>query len=253
VSGQGFAYLREHGVTVEIGLGETSARRVNQPFFTLIREGRPFVTLKAATSADGSIAEAPGRRTHLTSPAAQRHAHRVRAEVDAIGVGVGTILTDDPLLTARGAYRVRPLTRVVFDRRLRTPPEARLLSTVEAGPVIIVTTAAGVAHEDVRRQLVSRGAEIVVAPGSTLTSALGCLGQRGVSSLLLEGGAAIHQAAWDEGLADFVQLYVTRHTLGSAGLRFLNGRPFSAADLFDARVEPLGPDVLIEGYVHGPR
>ena len=84
-----------------------------------MREGRPFVILKAATSLDGRIAEAPGRRTALTSAAANRHAQSVRAEVDAIGVGSGTMLVDDPLLTARGAYRERPLTRVIFDRRLR--------------------------------------------------------------------------------------------------------------------------------------
>jgi diaminohydroxyphosphoribosylaminopyrimidine deaminase / 5-amino-6-(5-phosphoribosylamino)uracil reductase len=176
----------------------------------------------------------------------------VRAEIDAIGVGVGTVLADDPLLTARGAYRIRPLTRVIFDRSLRTPPDARLLSTRDAGPVIIVTTALAASRADVRGLLEARGVDIVVAPDSTLRAALGCLGERHICSLLLEGGAAIHQAAWDEGLADFVRLYVTPHTLGSSGLRFLNGRPFSSAGLFDARVEPLGPDVLIEGYVHGP-
>ena len=106
-----------------------------------MREGRPFVILKAAISVDGCLAEAPGRRTPLTSAPANRHAHRVRAEVDAIAVGVGTILVDDPLLTARGVYRELPFTRVVFDRSLRTPPEAQVLSTRAAGPVIIVTTA----------------------------------------------------------------------------------------------------------------
>jgi diaminohydroxyphosphoribosylaminopyrimidine deaminase/5-amino-6-(5-phosphoribosylamino)uracil reductase len=80
-----------------------------------------------------------------------------------------------------------------------------------------------------------------------------CLGERDVGSLLLEGGAAIHQAAWDEGVADFVRLYVTPHEIGPAGVKFLNGRPFSSSGLHEARTEPLGPDVLIEGYVHGPR
>jgi diaminohydroxyphosphoribosylaminopyrimidine deaminase/5-amino-6-(5-phosphoribosylamino)uracil reductase len=177
----------------------------------------------------------------------------VRAEVDAIGVGVGTILADDPLLTARGAYRVRPLTRVVFDRSLRTPPAARLLSTRDAGPVIIVTTAPGAERTGARRTLEARGAEIVVAPDRTLRAALERLGERDICSLLLEGGAQIHEAAWDEGLADFVRLYVAPRAIGPQGLRFLNGRPFSSADLFAARVEPLGPDLLIEGYVHGPR
>jgi diaminohydroxyphosphoribosylaminopyrimidine deaminase/5-amino-6-(5-phosphoribosylamino)uracil reductase len=208
--------------------------------------------LKAAMSFDGCIAESPGRRTSLTSEAANRHAQRVRAEVDAIGVGSGTVLTDDPLLTPRGPYRERPLTRVIFDRRLRTPAEARVLSTREAGPVIIVTTAAGAARTDARSRLEAAGAEILIAPDGTLRAALVCLGQRVIGSLLLEGGAGLHGAAWDEGLADFVRLYVTPHIVGSGGLRFLDGRLFSAKDLFDPRIEPLGPDVLIEGYVHGP-
>lgn len=253
VRGRGFAYLNGHGVSVEVGVGANMATGLNQPFFTLTRERRPFVVLKAATSLDGCIAEAPGRRTALTSAVANRHAQRVRAEVDAIGVGSGTILADDPLLTARGPYRERPLTRVVFDRRLRTPPDARVLSTREAGPVIIVTTAAGAARAEVRSRLEAAGADIEIAADGTFRAALACLGARVVGSLLLEGGASLHRAAWDEGLADFVRLYVTPHVAGPGGLRFLEGRPFSSAGLFEARIEPLGPDVLIEGYVHGPR
>ena len=253
VRGRGFAYLKAHGVDVEVGVGAATATYLNQPFFTLTRERRPFVVLKAATSLDGCIAEAPGRRTALTSDAANRHAQRVRAEVDAIGVGSGTILADDPLLTARGPYRERPLARVIFDRRLRTPPDARVLSTREAGPVIIVTTAAGAARASLRSRLEAAGADIDIAPDSTLRAALTCLGQRVIGSLLLEGGGSLHKAAWDEGLADFVRLYVTPHVVGPGGLRFLDGRPFSSAGLHEPRIEPLGPDVLIEGYVHGPR
>ena len=105
------------------------AERLNAPFFTVMRRRRPFVTMKVALSRDG-LRRRPGRaRTQLTGAAANRLIHRERAEVDAIGVGSGTVLADDPLLTARGAYRTRPLTRVVFDRSLRTPPAARLLST----------------------------------------------------------------------------------------------------------------------------
>jgi diaminohydroxyphosphoribosylaminopyrimidine deaminase/5-amino-6-(5-phosphoribosylamino)uracil reductase len=217
-----------------------------------MRERRPFVILKVATSLDGRIAAAPGQRTNLTSPAANRHAHLARAEVDAIGVGVGTIRIDDPLLTARGVHRERPLTRVVFDRRMRTPATARLLSTREAGPVMIVTTAAGVARADDRRRLEDRGAEIAVARDGTFRAALELLAEREVGSLLLEGGAALHQAAWDDDLVDFVRLYVTPGLLGPGGVGFLNGRRFATGDLIERRVETLGPDVLIEGYVHRP-
>ena len=251
VCGRGFAYLRARGVRVEVGLGARAALALNQPFFTLVREGRPFIVLKAATSADGRIAAAPGQRTQLSSEAANRHAHGVRAEVDAIGVGVGTVLSDDPLLTARDVYREQPLTRVVFDRTLRTPLDARVLSTRSAGPVIIVTTPEGAARADARRQLESRGAEIEIASDRSLRRAVERLGARGIGSLLLEGGAAVHAAAWDEGLVDYVRLYVTPHMLGATGVALLDGRTFSSAELLDRRVEPIGPDVMIEGYVHG--
>jgi diaminohydroxyphosphoribosylaminopyrimidine deaminase/5-amino-6-(5-phosphoribosylamino)uracil reductase len=253
VHGRGFEYLRAHGVAVDIGLGAEMSIALNRPFFTLMRHGRPFVTLKAATSLDGRIAAAAGRRTFLTSEPANRHAHRLRAEVDAIGVGSGTILADNPDLTARGAYRVRPLTRVIFDRRLRTPPEARVFSTAEAGPVIIVTTAATASTAHLRKSLEARGATIEVAADATFAGALRCLAARNVGSLLLEGGAAVHEAAWDERVVDYVRLYVTPHVLGDGAVALLAGRTFSTTDLSERRISTLGPDVLIEGYVHGSR
>lgn len=253
VSGHGFAYLRTHGVHVDIGVGAAAAILMNQPFFMLMREGRPFVILKAATSVDGRIAARAGERTMLTSAAANRHAQRVRAEVDAIGIGSGTLLVDDPLLTARGAYREQPLTRVIFDRRLRTPPTARVLSTGGVGPVIIMTSGQAALRDDVRTPLEDRGAQIEVAADPTFGAALKRLGERGIGSLLLEGGAVLHAAAWDEGLVDFMRLYVTPHVLGAEGVPLLDGRTFASDALIDRRVERLGADMLLEGYVHGPR
>ena len=252
VHGRGFAFLREHGVDVEIGLCADEAALINQPFFTLVRKGRPFVIFKAAISQDGYIAEAPGLRTQLTSAEADRHAHQQRAEVDAIGVGVGTIVVDDPLLTPRGVYRERPLVRVVFDRELRMSPEARVLSTRDAGPVIIVTTAVGAARHEARARLEGAGAEIEIAADRTLHAAMARLGARQIESLVLEGGAAIHRAAWAEGLADVVQVYVTPRIIGPRGVPFLDARTFSTDALVGRRTEELGPDLLIEGYVHRP-
>jgi diaminohydroxyphosphoribosylaminopyrimidine deaminase/5-amino-6-(5-phosphoribosylamino)uracil reductase len=253
VNGRGFAFLREHGVDVEIGLGASQSARLNQPFLTLVRERRPFVIMKAATSIDGFIAASAGHRTKLTSAAADRHAHAARAEVDAIGVGSGTVLVDDPLLTPRGVFRERPLTRVIFDRRLRTLPSARVLSTGEAGPVIIVTTAQAADRRDLREPLEARGALIEVAGDGSLRAALGRLGALGVGSLLLEGGGALHAAARREDLIDFVRLYVTPHALGPGGVPLADGQSWSWLQLIDPRVEPIGPDTLIEGYVHRPR
>ena len=253
VSGRGIAALRAHGIDVTVGPGRDAAVRLNQPFLTAVRHGRPFVILKAATSLDGRIAAAEGQRTTLTSAPALRHAQYHRAKVDAIAVGSETVLVDDPLLTAREVYRERPLARVVLDRRLRTPASARLLSTLSSGPVIILTTpegaAAGPAH---RHALESAGATVVVAAEPGIAGGLRELPARGIQSLVLEGGAAVHAAAWDAGVVDYVHLYVAPAWLGPAGVPLLDGRAFSPAALADRRVDLLGPDVLIEGYVHGP-
>ena len=252
VSGRGFALLREHGVRVEVGPGAAEAMELNRSFFTLLTKRRPFVILKAALSQDGAVAERLGCRTVLTSPAANRHAHRLRAEVDAIGVGVGTILSDDPLLTARGPYRERPFVRVIFDRQLRTPVDARVLSTREAGPVIIVTTEQA-ARFSRARELERAGADLEIAAASTLASSLDCLGRRQVGSLLLEGGAAIHRAAWDEGLVDYFTLYLTPHVLGKGAVRFLDGGSAVAELTAGSAVTRFGPDMLMERYVHRSR
>ena len=238
---------------VEVGLGASAARVLNQPFLTLMRERRPFVILKAAISQDGYLAEAPGRRTALTSAAANRHAHALRAEVDAIGVGAGTVLTDDPQLTARGAFRERPLMRVIFDRRLRTPAHAACSRHAPSG----LSSSSRRRRRPGTRRCASRsrraGPTWWRPRDRTFRAALDVLAERQVESLLLEGGAAVHAAAWDEGVVDFVRLYVTPHVIGSGGVPFLPGRSFTSLDLIDRHTEPLGPDTLIEGYVHGPR
>lgn len=253
VSGRGFAILRDHGIAVSVGVGREEAVRLNQPFLTTVREGRPFVILKAATSLDGRLAAAEGARTQLTSTAAVRHAHYVRAQVDAIGVGSGTLLVDDPLLTPRHVYRERPLARVIFDRRLRTSPTARVFSTLSAGPVIIVTSReATCLHTGRAEALAAAGATLVVVDALTLADAMRALVERGIQSIVLEGGPAVHQAAWDAGVVDYVQLYVAPVTVGREGPSAALGRPFAVAALFEQQVRMLGPDVLIEGYVHRP-
>ena len=156
-----------------------------------------------------------GARTALTSTPANLHVQHGRALVDAIAVGSGTVLVDDPLLTARDVYRDRPLTRVVFDRRLRTPPSARLFTTLDAGPVVILTSAATVQAEPARAAGLRRaGATLIEVPGPGLRAALECLPALDVHSIEIEGGAAIHAAAWDEGVVDAVQLYVAPVWLG---------------------------------------
>jgi diaminohydroxyphosphoribosylaminopyrimidine deaminase/5-amino-6-(5-phosphoribosylamino)uracil reductase len=251
VSGRGFARLRAAGVQVDAGLEREAAAAMNAAFFTFVRERRPFVTLKAAASADGCIAAAPGARTGITGPEAIRHAQAVRAEVDAIAVGSGTMLADDPLLTAREVYRGRPLTRVVFDRRLRTPPTARLFGTRDQGPVLLMTTTEAVsAAADRAAALEAAGAEIVGLEDGSFASALRILGARGIMALLLEGGNDLYRAAWDAGMIDRVLLLVAPGIIGSAGVPFLPDRPLASFALHHRQVEPCGRDVLIKGDVH---
>ena len=253
VRGSGFAKLRERGIQVDVGIEEAQAIRLNQPFLTSVREGRPFVILKAATSMDGCIAAAPGVRTQVTCAAAARHAQQQRASVDAIAIGSGTLLVDDPVLTAREVYRERPLTRIVFDRALRTTPAARLLTTLSAGPVMVVTSAAAIDEQPARvRALEAAGATLVPLEGDTLLEALRRLVSYDIQSVILEGGAVIHRAAWSEGVVDYVQLYMAPVTLGSGGVPLFEDQAFPVASLFEQQVRSLGPDTLIEGYVHRP-
>jgi len=252
VSGRGFAALRAHGVEIEVGVEREAAARVNQPFLTVIREARPFVILKAATSIDGRIAAAPGARTQLTSAAANRRAQYLRAQVDAIAIGSETLLVDDPLLTVRDVYRERPLARVIFDHRLRTPPTARIFSTLAAGPVIIVgSTSAG--NRRTADTLRARGADVITTfKKHDLKGILSALALRGIQSVLLEGGSKLQASAWDEDVVDYVQLYVAPVALGPRGVPLFEGRHWPLSSLIDSSVEVLGPDTLIEGYVHRP-
>jgi len=252
VNGRGLARLRERGIEVVVGVGRAAAARLNQPFLTSVRDGRPFVIIKAAVSIDGRISASAGARTQITSAAAVRRAQYDRAWVDAVGVGSETILVDDPRLTAREVYRERPLTRVVFDRRLRTPPTARIFSTLSAGPILVVTTAMMLRESGARAAALERAGAAIVAPDSAeIEVALRELLRRDVQSIVIEGGSALHAAVWDARLVDYVQLLVAPVTLGEQGIA-LESRAFSTFALFDRRVEVLGPDVMIEGYVHRP-
>ncbi len=256
VQGRGLAHLRDRSIEVTVGVEHAAAARQNAAFLTAMRRGRPHVILKAALSLDGRLAAAPGVRTRLTGAAANRRVHRQRAEVDAIGIGSGTVLTDDPLLTPRGAYRARPLTRVVFDRRLRTPPSARLLSTLEAGPVIIVSTERACAGAPDRMAgLRAAGALILTPPADDIGTALRLLRDAGLTSLLLEGGALLHRAALDAGVVDEVHVYITPVVLGPGGAEWIGEGRMAWEGLRDRRALWLGADVLVEGLtpnnVHG--
>lgn len=251
VQGRGFARLREHGIQVDVGLEGAAAQRLNQPFLTAVRCGRPFVILKAAVSRDGCVAAGAGQRTQLTSASAVRHAQYMRAQVDAIAVGSETVLVDDPQLTAREVYRERPLARVIFDRRLRLPSTARVLATLSSGPLLVITTeeSARLPRADVLRQL---GVQLIVPARPGVTAALEALVPLNIQSVILEGGAALQTAAWDEGVVDYVQVYEAPVVLGPGGVALPPLRHLSPSSLLEPQTRALGPDVLVEGYVHRP-
>jgi diaminohydroxyphosphoribosylaminopyrimidine deaminase/5-amino-6-(5-phosphoribosylamino)uracil reductase len=263
VAGRGIAHLKEHGIEVTVGVRASESAALNRPFCSVMRRRRPFVTAKVALSLDAYVAAAGGRRTRITSAAADRRVHRERAEVDAIAVGSGTVLADDPLLTARGVYRKRPLVRVIFDGRLRTPPHARVLSTLDAGPVIIVTSTSAVEGDPkAAAGLAAAGARLQVHDDGdgarpSIGAALKRLADDGVTSIVIEGGPTLHRAAWEEGVVDRVEMFVAPHAVGAGGVRWMTHETFALTDLVDVTAEPVGDDVLIQGFVasdvHGPR
>jgi diaminohydroxyphosphoribosylaminopyrimidine deaminase/5-amino-6-(5-phosphoribosylamino)uracil reductase len=260
VNGRGFARLRRGGVQVRSGLLRGEAVRLNEAFVVAQRRGLPVVTLKAGMSLDGRIATSGGRSRWITSAAARAAARRLRARHDAVLVGVGTLLADDPVLSANGhaPHDGSGPVRVVLDSRLRTPPRARVLRT-EGGPVVVVTRRGAPASR--RRRLERAGALVVEVPGKgtrvDLRGALRALAGYGIASVLIEGGGEVLGAALDAAVGDRVALYVAPRLLGGTLARpaFAGrgaARPESSARLREIKVTRIDRDFLIEGRLEHP-
>jgi len=229
VNGAGFRFLRAHGIEVVEDVCARTAMAQNVAFVTWVTLHRPFVTLKIAVSADGFVGrhDAPIR---ISGPVADRWSQRQRASVDAIAVGSATVLVDDPQLTARGAFRHRPLTRVVFDWRGRVPIAARLFSTLDAGPVIMIGLASEWASRRDRLEFDRMGIVVELFESRNLQSVVERLAKRDVQSLLVEGGPTLHDAFGQASLIDRVQRIVAPRALGSgipeaAATRYLESFP----------------------------
>jgi diaminohydroxyphosphoribosylaminopyrimidine deaminase/5-amino-6-(5-phosphoribosylamino)uracil reductase len=253
VDGRGFAMLRAAGIVVEEGLLEAEAQAINAGFSRRIRAGRPLVTLKLATTLDGRIATHAGESKWITGPEARREAHAMRARHDAILVGSGTAVADDPDLTCRlpGAAPTRSL-RVIADARLRTPRDARAIATARQHPTLLVTvpghTPAALApylESGAEVATVARGPE-----GLSLDGLLGALAQRGVTRVLAEGGAGIAAALLREGLVDRLAWFHAPGVMGGDGLPAAYRLPvevLAAMPRFRrVAARPLGPDWLTE-------
>jgi len=227
-AGRGFAALRAAGIEVEVGALAAEAARLNFGFLVSRLLNRPAVTLKWAMSLDGKIATASGESRWISSPASRRWSLQLREEHDAILVGVGTILADDPLLDRRLGLAGRPNLRIVLDRRLRTPAGARLFSS--PGPVLIFTEAE-VAGDSAPAAgaLAERGAEVVALPAVEPTAVLASLAARGVQTLLVEGGSAIHASFAAAGCFDRTAVCCAPLLVGGDGARGpLGGAGFGA-------------------------
>ena len=223
VRGRGLALLRAAGVEVSVGALAAEAERLNEPFLTAARLGRPFVLLKAATTLDGRIATASGHSKWITSASQRRQARWLRRLYDAVVVGIGTALADDPLLLPAPRTR-RPFTRVVLDSRLRLPPASRLVRTASVRtPVVVVTTAAA-ARSPEAGALAACGVDVLaVAAGGDgrvrLDETAAALRAGGLTSLMVEGGSEVLGAFLRERLVDEVALFRAPLLLGGRGSR----------------------------------
>jgi diaminohydroxyphosphoribosylaminopyrimidine deaminase / 5-amino-6-(5-phosphoribosylamino)uracil reductase len=270
VSGQGFEKLRAAGMHVEVGQLEEQARRLNEAFARYIRHGVPLVTLKAAMTLDGKIAPPPSEVLQqsegvpaggwVTSELARAHVQQLRHQHDAILVGVGTILSDNPLLTDRsGLPRRRPLLRVILDSRLRLPVESRLLQ--ERRDDILLFSSSS--DQRKRAQLEELGIRIEILPPSesdgrpSLPAILHGLGQLEITSVLVEGGAAVNWAALAANAVDKVFLYYAPKILaGTGSIPFAAGTGFrhmsQAAHVHHLHLHRFGEDFAVEGYLRDP-
>ncbi len=269
VSGRGFEQFRSAGIQVDVGGLQTEARRLNEAFARYIRHGVPFVTLKAAMTLDGKIAPATAPQAQhspgvppggwITGEAARAHVHEQRHASDAILVGVGTILADDPLLTDRsGKPRRRPLLRVILDSHLRLPLRSRLVQSVADGKrendVLIFCSSP---DSETKNELQARGIRVEELPADAggrvdMGAVLRRLGELEITSLMIEGGSTINCSALASGLVDKVFLYYAPHIVGDA-----NAVPFASAGSLgaklamlpvrDSRLYRFGDDIAIEG------
>jgi diaminohydroxyphosphoribosylaminopyrimidine deaminase/5-amino-6-(5-phosphoribosylamino)uracil reductase len=253
VGGAGLARLRAAGVAVEVGTGAEAAAEQNAAYLTHRRLGRPRVTLKAAASLDGKVAAPDGTSQWITGPAARADAHRLRAEADAVCVGAGTALADDPRLTVRlPGWGGRQPLRVLVDAAGRVGTGGHLFDG-EAETLVATTPAAPAAAVDAWK---AAGAEVLMceeAPaGVDLEDLVRALGERGVLELLVEGGPRLQASLWAAGLADRLVWYLAPLAIGGPGAPGLLGD--GAATLADARrlrlasVDRLGDDLRLVAY-----
>lgn len=259
VKGKGIASLRRSGLSVTVGVARREAEELNRAYGHWIRTGRPYVTLKAGMTLDGRIATAGGESKWITSLPSRREVHGLRAAVDAVAVGIGTVRKDDPSLTARQPPGLTKLAshqplRIVVDSRLRLSPSAKILSRQRDAKTLVVTTTT--ASRARRQAIARRGVEVVALPAAKgrvpLAALLRELGRRGITSLMVEGGSELNAAFLKAKLVNHVRLYLAPTLLGGAQSKGVIGgpSPFRLAQawkLRHVRTRTLGGDLVVEG------
>lgn len=255
VSGRGFARLREAGVEVTVGVLEKEARRQNEVFLHWVTTGRPFTALKYAMTLDGKIATASGDSKWITGEDSRREAHRLRSWYDAILVGKGTVLADDPSLTCRLVEGKNPV-RVILDTHAELPADRKVFTDGAAETILAVSEKVPAARW---QPLAERpGVSVLPLPEQDghidLGALLDALGRRPLTSLLVEGGSAVHGAFFDAGLAQRVYAFIAPSLLGGReNLTAIGGRGAAAmADrvlLDEVTVRRTGPDLMVTGLL----
>lgn len=252
VAGSGIAKLRAAGIETEVGLLGDEARRLNEMFAKYIVARTPFVTLKTASTLDGRIAAFTGDSKWVTGEEARAFAHMLRHRHQAIMVGVGTLLADNPSLTTRLPVPALHPVRIVVDSLLRTPPAA-LAITGAGGRTIVATTAGAPQHR--REALLAAGAELLDAgdgPRVDLALMLRQLSEREIGSVLLEGGGTLNGAMLERGLIDKCHLIFAPKLIGGSGPGSFDFAGFArmsdAIELADVTVETIGRDICVTGY-----
>ncbi|WHZ29076.1 MAG: diaminohydroxyphosphoribosylaminopyrimidine deaminase [Nitrospira sp.] len=259
VKGKGAAALRQAGLVVTVGVACSEAEALNKPYCHWMKTGRPYVILKAGMTLDGKLATATGESRWITGERSRREVHQLRGDVDAVLIGLGTVLADDPSLTARTGPRLEQLAprqplRIVVDSRLRIPVKAQVLAQQDKAKTIIATTAAASAAR--RSVLQRKGIEILTLPvlqgRVSLPALLKQLGRRGIMSLLVEGGSEVNAAMLKAQLVDHIRLYVAPLLLGGQNAKGVIGgtspaRLAGAIELRHVVTRSIGNDVVVEG------
>jgi diaminohydroxyphosphoribosylaminopyrimidine deaminase/5-amino-6-(5-phosphoribosylamino)uracil reductase len=250
VAGQGAERLRQAGITVDIGIKEKEARQLNAPYLKLLRTGRPYVHAKWAMTLDGKIATRTGDSRWITSDVARHRVHDLRGRMDAIIVGIGTVLADDPRLTVRPPGPRVP-TRIILDSGGRLPKNCNLLKTLLEAPLLVVTTTFIPELNDIGCATLRLAAGESGRPD--VLALLDELGRRKMTNVLVEGGAEVLGSFFDAKAIDEVHVFIAPRIAGGKELVAVAGRGVEkiadAWSLLEWEVEQLGPDVLLHGIV----